>query len=381
MALAAMIASAGAVGTALSLAMSLLALVLEGRGVSGQWIGINTAVAGIAAIVSTPFITPLAARFGTLKVLVAALLTVAVTLPLFYLAEAFWLWFPLRFVIHAAIGIGFVLSEFWIASLADPARRGLVMGVYATVLSIGLAIGPFVLGLVGSHGFLPFAIGSGVMVLATLPVLLARGAAPPLHGSGGTRSVVGAILAVPLATLAALTFGAVESGALTIMPVYGLRVGLEEKGAALLVTAVALGNVFLQIPLGLLADRVDRPALLYGCAATGLVGALALPWASGDFGLMAAILFVWGGVTAGLYTVGLTHLGANFTGANLAAANASFVLLYAVGMMIGPPAIGAGLDVWSPHGALWVVAGLFAVYMLVGLVLPGRKTSADGTEP
>jgi MFS family permease len=65
---------------------------------------------------------------------------------------------------------------------------------------------------------------------------------------------------------------------------------------------------------------------------------------------MAALLFLWGGVAAGLYTVGLAHLAAGHTSRTLAAANAAFVLTYSIGMLMGPPVAGLGLDIWNPHG-------------------------------
>ncbi|WP_083463254.1 MFS transporter [Prosthecomicrobium hirschii] len=364
-ALVAMIASAGGVGAGLSLGLPLLALVLESRGITGSWIGLNTAVAGFAALAITPFVTPLAARIGAMRLLIGALLTTAVALIGFYFATDFRLWFPLRLVFHGALGTAFVLSEFWIASLAPGARRGLVMGIYATVLSLGFAVGPLILRFVGSHGFLPFGLGAAIIALATIPVLFARGQRPDLHQTGRRRSVFGFVVGVPIASMAALVFGAVESGAMAILPVYGLRLGLEEGQAALIVTAAALGNVALQIPIGLVADRIDRVTVLVACALAGLAGAFVIPLVADRFPALLAVVFVWAGIIAGLYTVGLTHLGARYSGANLAAANATFVMMYAVGMMAGPPAMGLGLDAFAPHGAILVTAVFFLAYLAV----------------
>ena len=42
---------------------------------------------------------------------------------------------------------------------------------------------------------------------------------------------------------------------------------IREADAALLLTMIGLGNVMLQIPLGMLSDRIgDRRHLLLGCA-------------------------------------------------------------------------------------------------------------------
>ena len=61
----------------------------------------------------------------------------------FYFADSFWMWFPLRAVLHVALTVLFILSEFWISTSAPPHRRGLVLGLYATVLSLGFAGGPW----------------------------------------------------------------------------------------------------------------------------------------------------------------------------------------------------------------------------------------------
>ena len=53
-------------------------------------------------------------------------------------------------------------------------------------------------------------------------------------------------------------------------------------------------------------------------------------------------LFLWGGVTGGLYTVGLATLAEKFHGEKLAAANAAYVMMYAWAWSVGLPALGFG---------------------------------------
>ena len=59
----------------------------------------------------------------------------------FYFATSFWMWFPLRAILHIALTVLFILSEFWISTSAPPNKRGFVLGIYATVLSLGFAGG------------------------------------------------------------------------------------------------------------------------------------------------------------------------------------------------------------------------------------------------
>ncbi len=356
------ITSISTVGIGLSLGLPLLALVLESRGVSGTAIGINTAMAGVASIVAVPFVTPLARLVGTARLLGLLIAAAAAGFIGFYLFDSIWAWLALRLVFHGAITAIFILSEFWISSCAPSERRGYILGIYATALSVGFAIGPLVLSVVGWQGSAPFAIGVAIFVASAVPVFLARTASPRIERKPA-EPFAKFLIAVPIATFAVFAFGAVESGGiLSLLPIYGLRLGLSSDQATLLVTATVLGNVALQIPLGLMSDRVDRRLLLLLCAVVGVVGAGLIPLLAENLPALFVILFVWGGFTAGLYTVGLTHLAARYSDADLAAANAAFIMMYSFGMLVGPVFIGIGIDVWDPHGFAVVCAAFFGGY-------------------
>ena len=348
-------------GIGLSLALPLLALILAERGVSPSLIGLNSAVAGAASIAATPLAVPLARRLGTANGIAVSIGVAALSLLAFFVIEPLWAWFVIRVFFHGALAMIFVLSEYWISAAAPDGRRGLAMGIYGAALSIGFAAGPTMLGIVGTEGFLPFALGAAVLAATAVPILTAHRWQPRFEAHGRSR-ILGLIAAAPLAMFASFTFGAVESGAISLLPVYGIAQGYDVATAALMVTAVALGNVVSQVPIGLLADRLDRRRLLFACALVGAAGAALMPFASADPWLLAALLFVWGGVVSGLYPIGLTQLSGRYTGINLVSANAAFVMMYATGVLVGPAAMGIGLDLWRPHG-LAVVIGLFlAVY-------------------
>jgi MFS family permease len=302
--ISAAIASISVVGIAIGLGMPLLSIILETRGHSASMIGLNTAVAGLASIAAAPLATPLAVRFGVVWTMLAMIVAGALAFVGFYFATAFWMWFPLRVVLHIALTVLFILSEFWISTSAPPEKRGFVLGIYATVLSLGFAAGPWLFSQMGSSGFLPFGAVFVLVMLATIPVLAAWRESPKIiAGANGSRDFIRYIWLVPTATAAVLVFGAVETGGFALFPVYGSRIGYSEGDAALLLTMIGLGNVFMQIPLGMVSDRIrDRRHLLLACATVGLAGMIVLPLVAGNWHLMAALLFVWGGVVAALYT-------------------------------------------------------------------------------
>lgn len=374
LAVSAAIAAISVVGTAIGLGVPLLSVILAERGFSASMIGLNTAVAGVASIAAAPLATPLAAHFGVVPTMLFMIAAAAFSFFGFYFAEGFWLWFPLRAVLHGALTVLFILSEFWITASAPAARRGFVLGVYATVLSLGFAFGPWLFAVIGSNGIAPFAAAFGLVMAGALPVLAAWRQEPDMRAETKQNGrFLGFIFRVPTATAAVLVFGAVETGSLALFPVYGARLGYGEADAAMLLSMIGLGNVLLQIPIGMLSDRVDRRLLLLACAAVGLAGMLALPLISASWALSAAILFIWGGVVAALYTVGLAHLGSRLAGRDLASANAAFVFCYGIGMLVGPQSIGVGMDAMGPHGFAWTLVLFFAFYLAVGGLRMARR--------
>jgi MFS family permease len=363
MSLVAILSACVAFAIGMGLTLPLLSLLLERRGYPGVVNGMNLATAGLAAIAITPQVPRLIRRFGTATYLSAALATSAGSLIVLYLVPSLWLWFPARFVLSIGLNGLFVASEFWINQLADESNRGRYIALYGAATAGGFGVGPAILWIFGVNGIMPFLLGSAMLLLAIVPVLLARKAAPQLDPEPGP-SVLSALRSAPAILSAALVFGAIDAGLAGLLPVYAVRSGYTDAHAALAITATSMGSILFQYPLGYLADRMDRLTLLIGCSATGIVGAVLLPlvihlhWAS------YALLFVWGGVMLGIYTIGLTLLGQRFKGGELASANAAYVMLYAVGLLAGPLAEGVALDAWNPHGLMVVLAVISVIYVI-----------------
>ncbi|WP_105419511.1 MFS transporter [Neorhizobium sp. T25_27] len=365
--LIAAISAISAVGIAIGLGLPLLSIILEKRGISSTLIGLNAAMAGVASMAAAPITTKIAHDYGVARTMMFAVLVAAVSAIGFYYADAFWMWFPLRFTFHGATTTLFILSEFWINEAAPPRRRGLVLGIYATVLAIGFAIGPLLFSALGSDGVLPFLVGAAIIMLAIIPIFIARNESPVLD-TKPDRHFFHYIFLVPTATAAVFAFGAVSAGGLSLFPIYAIRSALTEQQAALLLTVMGIGNMAFQIPLGLYSDKLrDRRPLLTAMAVLGVAGSLALPFLIENWIMMAVVLFFWGGCVSGLYTVGLAHLGSRLSGADLAAANAAFIFCYAVGTVAGPQGIGAAIDIAGNDGFAWALAGFFGFYVLVSI--------------
>ena len=360
--LIAAIAAISIVGVGLSMTIPLIAVRMEAAGYSASANGWG--VSGVATIRVAPAIPTLVRTLGVRRLMLGALaLGVASLAGLAFVDNILW-WYPIRFGLGASLTLFFVVSEYAVNALAPPEKRGMWIGIYSTSLYLGFALGPAIIGIVGTDGRIGFYAAMALFLLGGAPII-AAGAQIPTFEEKAKQSPFAMISRAPLVMLASLLFGALETGAMGLLPVHALRNGYDAATGALFVSFVAFGNVAFQLPLGLLSDRVDRLKLILAIAVFGLIGALLATALTKHYAIFCALLFVWGGIVGGLYMVGLAMLGARYTGADLASANSAFVMLYASGMMVGPPVLGLTLDASPTYGLFGGVAALFAAYLAI----------------
>ncbi len=371
--LAAAITMAAVFGVGAGFGAPLFSLLLEQRGTPASLTGLNAAAAYLGVIFGPLWTPPLVRRFGIRPFLLACLgLNVVLFLAMKPL-DALWTWFALRLLLGIAGSGLFTAAEAWINLLAGDASRGRIIGVYMATLSGGFALGPLLLVLTGIEGWLPFLVAAAVPALAALPLLGVGSFARGL-GREPAASALAIFRKAPFIVLAGGLYGFFESTTLALLPIWGVRTGLAPTAAAALLTALGLGSVALQLPIGVLSDRMARLGVLRLCALAGLAGAALLPLAAraGNLAIFAAVP-LWGGCAAGIYPVTLAIAGARFRGAELVSANAALIVAYGLGSLLGPSLGGVAMDLWNPDGLLAALALLFAIF--VGLTIGWRRAA------
>lgn len=377
--LAAVFSSCLGVGLIFGFQPPLIALAMSRLGYSSFDIGAVTAASLIAVMLCGPFYPRVIARLGLKRCVVSGIVFAAVLLMLMPLRPSLPVWLALRFLAGCALGLVWIASEVWMNSVSGTADRGTVMGIYGTVFSGGIVAGPVLLEFTGTQGAKPFMIGALCLIVTLLPLAVLRRVTGAVQVFTPLRGMAGALRAAPIVMLAALVAGLVESADLTLLPLFGMQSGLEEHAALLLVAVFMAGNVVLQLPIGLLADRYGRKTLLAICAATSCIGPLLLQRCLGMPLLLWPLLFLWGGTLYAFYSQGVALLGEEFAAENLPSANTLFVMVYCCGGVIGPSAGGFAMDRWPAHGLPALLSGA-AVLMLAGLALGAARRGLPAGE-
>lgn len=345
------------------LSYPLLALILEDMGASSGLIGLNAAMGPIGIILSAPFVPRVAQKFGAWFICVTSLCSSAVLLLMLAVFRDVMIWFPIRFFLGVAISAIFIISETWINQLAMPRIRGRIIGIYNTVAAAGFALGPLIIAVIGSQGWPPFLVGITGILIALPVFVLARDHLPRFDGREDA-SVFSFISLAPMLLLAVAFAALFDQVTLSLLPIYGLRHGLAEATSSLVLAVMIIGNVVFQIPIGWLADRISRRFLINIMAITTMIGSLLLSLLIGESMLLWPMLFVWGAVAFGIYTIALVELGDRFSGALLLAGNGAFAMMWGIGGILGPPVAGAAMDLIGPEG-LPIILGLTSGVLVV----------------
>jgi len=358
----AVIATAAVFGLTYSLSAPLVAFGLAQQGLSEALIGVNAAMHAVGVLVTALLLPHIVGRLGARAVIIGSVVLSALTLVAFPFMPLVWLWFPLRLLLGMGAEALFVTSETWINALSTEATRARAMAAYTAALSVGLALGPLILSLVGSGGALPYVIGAAICLLAALFIASPRVPAPEFE-EPTVGSPLHYLRLAPLALTATALNAAIETAGLSFLALYAIGLGWGEEDATRLMSVMMVGAILLQLPIGWLGDVMDRRRLVILLAAVSALGAAVWPLALGHEVATYALLFIWGGAFVGIYTIMITIVGARFKGGDLVGIYAVGGLFWGLGALVGP--LGAGLSMqFHVHGlAIFaaVTCGLFAI--------------------
>jgi MFS family permease len=357
--------------------MPLLLLRLKGDGVSTALAGVFVATGWLGVFCMTPFASAITQRLGRRPSLWLAAAVPVVAIAGFLFSDSLLLWFACILIEGMAAGLRWVLAEAIVAEFSPAQQRGRNVGIFETMVGTTFVLGPVLLAWVGaqSDAALWMALGLTVFGLGWSLLIPRLPAAADAHSARvGLSGVWHALRAHPLIMTVGFVGGFFESGLTSILPLYGLALGLGATAAALLVSASGLGSALMMLPAGLLADRLAhhpqrrwgdgrgaRLVIMRGCALITLLATLVIPFVAATPWLAAPVAFLWGGAGGCLYTLAMIDIGSREEGITLVNSTAMLVLSYTLGGVLAP-ALGAAALEWAPTlgfpALLLSVAGL-----------------------
>lgn len=354
--------------------LPVLAVMLEGSGVSSAANGLNAAALYIGIIIISPFIEKPVRKYGYKPVIIVGLVMVGISLLLFPLWQAFWFWFALRLVVGIADNLIHFSTQIWISTTSTPEKRGRQLSLYGLAFGMGFGIGPMMTRLLEINNYLPFVVASSTSVVALLFMLFLKNEWPASDfetaSQLNTLSRYKKVLKLAwFALLPGFCFGYLEASLHGNYPVYALRMGIDIQFVTiLLLPSFVFGSLLTQLPLGILSDKIGRNRVLLGLIFLGLLTFLCMPYIEHHSSLLLSLFILAGMMLGSLFSLGIAYLADLVPAHLLPTGNVMTAVLFALGSMIGPVVGGFLIEMIGQGAIYYSISAMLAVMLACGLI-------------
>jgi MFS family permease len=314
-------------------------------------------------------------RVGPKPVLVGGLIVYGVSIMLFAMIREIELFFVARAIEGVGAAAISVATETMISRLSNPNERAQRMSYYALSVGAGWAAGPMAGTLLfGIRPEMPFL---ACFALSMLAAILAAGLIPSTDSISHSAHDLGRKLTlkiiVPVA--AGALYGYLMSSLVTLFPLYlkdQLSIAETEMGG--IITAVIVGTILSQVPIGRAADRFGKRRTLLVCSLLLSLVFLIMPTHSNWRYFLVSGAFA-GALAGSFYPVGLAMIGGLVSKERLGAANSLFSLAFGIGSLTGPGLSGLAMNRINAKWLFYLPSMLTLVFSLVLISLYGRSAA------
>lgn len=346
---------------------------LEGfSSISLGLLGTGWAVGYIAGCILTPRLVANTGHIRSFGVM-AALAGVSILLSLLFLTP--WTWIPLRALSGFCFAGAAMIVESWLNEKTDASQRGRVFGIYTMVNLVASTAGQMALTVGPVDSYDLFVLGAIFYCLALVPVAISTSPTPqPLVS---VRLDLKALWKnSPVAVFVAFMLGVSNSAFGTLSAVYADNIGLALTTVALFTSIPVLAGALVQIPVGILSDRIDRRFVLIG---------LALLAAAADIGfiillpegqmLNLALAALYGATAFSIYPVLIAHANDHAAPGAFIQTSGGILIVFGFGSMIGPLTAGIFMTQIGPQ-ALFMITLAAHIPMVLFTIVRMRVNAA-----
>lgn len=331
-------------GFSQGLLLPLISFIFESRGVSATVSGLHASGLYIGVFMSALFIEAPLRKYGYRPMIVAGGLLVGICLFLFPLVDLIWFWFVLRLIVGVADNALHFSTQTWLTQSTPPEKLGRIIAFYGLFFSLGFMIGPKVSELVTIAEFLPFLVSALLTMLAWPLIFLLKdsGSAKPVDSGvpasffNTVKNFKAVLISSWACFLMPMLFGVFEGSLNTNFPVFALRNDFSIAEITWILPCFSLGAILLQVPIGMLGDKVGRGRLISILLLLGAVS-FALLEVFNQSLIMMVILFILSGIFVGsMYSLGISYMADVTPKFNLPAGNLIAGMLFSIGSISGP---------------------------------------------
>jgi len=307
-------------------------------------------------------------RFGYKKVILTGIALITMCTVLFPFTELLAVWFVLRLIVGVGDSLLHYTTQLWIISSSPAEGRGKYISFYGMAYGTGFSLGPLGINLLPLGRAVPFFVTSLFFISVLLLVLRLANELPERAKKDAAKQnrFMATYRAAWYVLIPGLLYGLMESSMNSSFPLYGLRIDLDQHWISLLLMAFGVGGLILQLPLGILSDRIGRKPVLISCGIIGSLAFFAIPAAGGSVAMLFVLFAIAGGVVGSFYSLGLAYAADILPRPILPAANVIASVHFSIGSMMGPALGGYGMKFLSIYSIFLFLGSAFFIFALLG---------------
>ena len=359
--------------TGVGIVVPLLPVYAHSLGAGGLYIGLIFGAFSISRTVLLPYFGRLSDRKGRKPFILTGLFCYTLVSVAFILFNHVSQMIVIRFFQGIASARVMPVIQAYVGDITPKGREGFVMGLFNMSLFFGLSLGPLAGGYINDHinlnaafacmGILAFvgALLSLCLLPATRDEVGLRKGRPPLHWRAiiGDRVIIG-LFAFRLAYTSGI---GIIWGFLPVLADAEFHLSSSQIGILVMLGVLVSGTI--QAPMGYLADRLNRKAMIVTGGLLAGLAVLSYQLAGSHAQLFAgSILFGLGGGTAMPAVMAVAVLKGHQSEA-MGSVMAVLTVAHSLDMLLGAIFAGLMMDWFNLRHAF----GLGAGWMLVGLVV------------
>lgn len=349
-------------------------LVMVGNGVQGSLLGIRGTLQGFTtfqlSIVTSAYflgflmgsrLAPLLIqKVGHVRVFAALGSIISAVLVLYPVLLEWQIWAFMRVLIGLAFAGVYITAESWLNNAADNETRGQALSAYMIVQMLGIIGAQVLIGFGNPLDFVMFVIPAVLVSLSFTPMLLAATQTPTFE-TQKSLSFHELFRISPLGCVGILISGGVFSAMFGMASVWGTLALLSVKQIALFTSALYVGGLILQYPIGWLSDRMDRRRIMLWMAVAGALVMAVATLVALPFWALLIVAAILGGITYPMYSLLIAYTNDYLSREEMAAASAGMIFLNGLSAIFGPLITGWLMGVVGPRGFFLFVGVLYTV--------------------
>ncbi len=323
------------------------------------------------------WLTPLMIRnVGHVRVFAALASLISAAFIIYAVFVNPWAWAFMRLIVGFGFSGVYVVAESWVNNATDNEHRGQALSTYMIVQMLGIVIGQALINLSEPGGYDLFILMSVLVSVSFAPILLSAAPAP-VAGASERMSFAELFKSSPLGCIGSMLLGGIFSALFGMAVVYAGELNFSVETTSAFVSAIYVGGMLMQYPIGWVSDRMDRrrvimfvTALGTAACALGIVGAPSKP-------ALFIAAFILGGVANPLYSLLIAHTNDFLPATKMASASSGLVFLNGLGAMFGPVTVGYMMQVFGPNGFFLFNAILCASISAYALYRMTQRAAID----